>query len=288
MLAAAVRQRAAGAAVRHWASRASAGQLGASSAEIVGGQRVRSSGPANCNLDVPLVTGSRVGEELLASSLAASFHSALVAGAQRRGDARLEAALFAGLASVRAQVVLPDSARLEVSLSGLDEAAAQALTEEAARQCAVSNAIRGSIDVEVLIGPPNGGSSSATTSAGGASSSGTASSEEQYNGPPRVLVVGRRPDVVRATLNGCKDMGFEAQGVTSNGEVEDLLQRQVFDACAIGFRYGDSKGQDLQALKSLLEARGIRSISMPPGSNNVRNALQRLGLDSQQFEDNHE
>lgn len=261
------------------------------SAETSADGRVRSRGPGHSGLDVGLNVdgpgkGGATPEELLACSLAASYHRAVRAVVAAAGSPR---ALHLGdRTSVRAWVnqesaAEPMLARLEVDLDvlgNIDEAAVRAWAAEAQEACPVSAALGDGAAVEVDVTsvtirsnlgeehPPQ----SQQEPAGGAAAGGAP-------GTIRVLVLGRREDVVRAMISSCGEMGYHAEGGLTNAEAEALLAAGSFNACCIGFRYGDREGQDLGALKAMLEARGLPYATMPPGSKNVRNALQRLGLE---------
>jgi len=109
------------------------------------------------HLDVRLaVPGSnRIGtnpEQLFAAAWSTCFKSAIGAVAQRRKIA------LPGCVTIEAEVDLNVadsgyflSARLNVSLPGVERAAAQALIDEAHRVCPYSKATRGNLDVTIKL-----------------------------------------------------------------------------------------------------------------------------------------
>jgi lipoyl-dependent peroxiredoxin len=120
-----------------------------------GGRENGASRSSDGRLDIRLSTpGSvRIGtnpEQLFAAAWSACFESAIALAARRR-----KTALRAGI-SVDAEVDLNAadeghflSARLNISLPGIDRSTAQALIDEAHEICAYSKATRGNIDVAI-------------------------------------------------------------------------------------------------------------------------------------------
>jgi Ohr subfamily peroxiredoxin len=108
-------------------------------------------------LDVRLSTPgtARIGtnpEQLFAAGWSACFESAIALAAQRRkialpADATVDAEVDLRAANGGTHL----SARLNVSLPGVERAAAQALVDEAHENCPYSKATRGNIDVAIKL-----------------------------------------------------------------------------------------------------------------------------------------
>jgi len=108
-------------------------------------------------LDVRLSTPgtARIGtnpEQLFAAGWSACFESAIALAAQRRkialpADATVDAEV--NLHAANGSTYL--SARLNISLPGVERAAAQALVDEAHESCPYSKATRGNIDVAIKL-----------------------------------------------------------------------------------------------------------------------------------------
>jgi osmotically inducible protein OsmC len=120
-----------------------------------GGREHGASRSSDGRLDVRLsVPGSpRIGtnpEQLFAAGWSACFESAIALAARNRkitlpGDVTIDAEVDLNLADGGYFL----SARLNVSLPGVEREVAQALVEEAHRICPYSNAARGNIDVAI-------------------------------------------------------------------------------------------------------------------------------------------
>lgn len=108
-------------------------------------------------LDVTLSSPGASGTGTNPEQLFAAGYSACFIGAMKAVAARQKLALPAGL-SIDAEVDLGPvgqaygiAARLNVSLPGMDRAAAQALVDAAHQVCPYSNATRGNIDVTLNV-----------------------------------------------------------------------------------------------------------------------------------------
>ncbi|HAJ13544.1 MAG: organic hydroperoxide resistance protein [Hydrogenophaga sp.] len=108
-------------------------------------------------LDVTLSSPGTSGTGTNPEQLFAAGYSACFIGAMKAVAARQKLALPAGL-SIDAEVDLGPvgqaygiAARLNVSLPGMDRAAAQALVDAAHQVCPYSNATRGNIDVTLNV-----------------------------------------------------------------------------------------------------------------------------------------
>lgn len=122
-----------------------------------GGRENGASRSSDGRLDVRLSTpgSARIGtnpEQLFAAGWSACFESAMGIAARK-----MKIALPADLAvDAEVDLNLADSgyflrARLNVSLSGVDREAAQALVDEADQTCPYSKATRGNIDVTITL-----------------------------------------------------------------------------------------------------------------------------------------
>jgi Ohr subfamily peroxiredoxin len=121
----------------------------------IGGRENGASRSADGRLDIRLANPGtvRIGtnpEELFAAAWSACFESAIAQAARNRktvlpADVAIDAEVDLKVADDGYSL----SARLNVSLPGLDRDTAQALVEEAHKNCPYSKATRGNIDVAI-------------------------------------------------------------------------------------------------------------------------------------------
>lgn len=123
------------------------------------GQAKSSDGRLAVTLDTVKELGGTGGagtnpEQLFAAGYSACYHSALklIAG-QRKVKVPADSAVTAhvGIGPNEKGAGFALAVTLEVSLPGLDRAAAQALVDEAHQVCPYSNATRGNVDVKLVL-----------------------------------------------------------------------------------------------------------------------------------------
>mmetsp|Transcript_146215 Transcript_146215/g.280401 ORF Transcript_146215/g.280401 Transcript_146215/m.280401 type:complete len:321 (-) Transcript_146215:85-1047(-) len=252
---------------------------------------VKASGEHNGGLHLKLekhpnhggVGGGTNPEELLACGYAASFNAALrqcaaTSGVRISGStvtASVSLGVEQGATMVGTAPQLGLSVQVHATVAGVELAVAQKLAHLARECCPFSRAFRGGAEVVLEVEVADEASSLEEQPAAERSPPQAAPSRARHGATPRVLLVGRKMDIVAIMIRECEEQGLEAYGATSNDEVEVLLSEEgPFDACAIGFRY-----PEMAALQQILDAEAVPHRAMPPGTKYLSNTLEILGID---------
>jgi hypothetical protein len=96
---------------------------------------------------------------------------------------------------------------------------------------------------------------------------------------PRVLVVGRRRDLVDSAVTWGQELGFDARAALSNDEALKLLGSGQWAAVALGcvFQNDERYKEEYRGLRATLENRGIPHGDMPTFGN-IKAVLEDLNL----------
>eukprot|EP00316_Scyphosphaera_apsteinii_P025712 CAMPEP_0119323220 /NCGR_PEP_ID=MMETSP1333-20130426/60325_1 /TAXON_ID=418940 /ORGANISM="Scyphosphaera apsteinii, Strain RCC1455" /LENGTH=128 /DNA_ID=CAMNT_0007330615 /DNA_START=18 /DNA_END=404 /DNA_ORIENTATION=- len=98
-------------------------------------------------------------------------------------------------------------------------------------------------------------------------------------GPPKILILARRNDIMTCSVRYAEDLGFKADGVLDNASAKNMLEKEEYAAACFGtyFKNCEMFKEDVKEMKALLDQKGI-IWGEQPFFGDVKAVMLELGL----------